>query len=313
MKMRLFIIFVLIVGSALLLTWAVVAQAAPTTGTIQSVPFVDSADHIEPQTDRPDSVSLASSPAITFTPVATIYLPAVLNDFALCTAVPQLISPPDGSSLDTLAPLFQWDNGDSPNATELWVEIWLDPALTEWAYGLSGTYYPGIETWQISRNLDPATTHYWRAYFMCGSTEGPHSEVWSFTTGSGGTILPGPSVLSPANGSTLPGTTVTLQWSSVNGAIQYQAHYKTATRHTMRKTSDTQTVITGLSPNTTYEWWVEARNDYAWGNESAHWNFTTGASGSSISVSPSPSLVPQPRKHVVTEHDGTTIFFVEEE
>jgi hypothetical protein len=129
---RLFIIFVLIVGSALLLTWAVVAQAAPTTGAIQSVPFVDSADHTGPQTDQ-DSVSLASSPAITFTPVATIYLPGVLNDFTPCTGVPQLISPPDGSSLNTLAPPFQWDNGDSPNATELWLEIWLDPALTEWA------------------------------------------------------------------------------------------------------------------------------------------------------------------------------------
>jgi hypothetical protein len=47
--------------------------------------------------------------------------------------------------------------------------------------------------------------------------------------------------------------------------------------------TETQTDVTSLRPNTTYEWWVRARNDYAWGAEPAHWHFTTGPSGSSAS------------------------------
>ena len=70
--------------------------------------------------------------------------------------------------------------------------------------------------------------------------------------------------------------------------------------------------MTGLSPNTTYEWWVQARNDYAWGDDSAHWTFTTGPSGALISAGPS-SPTPQHREHVVTDRDDGTTFFEEEQ
>ena len=124
---------------------------------------------------------------------------------------------------------------------------------------------------------------------MCGETQGPDSEMWSFTAGSGGTMLPGPSLLSPASGSTLAGTTVTPQWSSVSGAAEYVVYDK-ADRTSWRTVNGTQITINWLDPHTTYEWWVKARNDYAWGAESIHWTFTTGASSFSA-----PWTLPMPQ------------------
>ena len=44
----------------------------------------------------------------------------------------------------------------------------------------------------------------------------------------------------------------------------------------MTYTTERHCVLRGLQANTDYEWWVAARNDYAWGDESTHWTFTTG-------------------------------------
>jgi hypothetical protein len=263
---------------------------------------------------------------VTLTPWA--YLPFVSKNFSFtpftptptntpvvgCSTAPTLIGPANGSTLNTLIPLFQWDSGNNPNATEFYLEVWLDPELTDWATGLrcTGCRTQGINQWRSMSNLDLATTHYWRTYLMCGSTQGPYSEVWSFTTGSGGTILPGPNLLSPANGSTLAGTVVTLQWSPVSGAAEYLVHFVAGSAHNVRAVGGTETTITWLSPNTTYEWWVQARNDYAWGTDSTHWQFTTGASGSSIQLNPSYSLPPL-RDHIVVESNGTTIVFEEQD
>ena len=51
----------------------------------------------------------------------------------------------------------------------------------------------------------------------------------------------------------------------------------------MKETETTQIILSYLDPDTTYEWWVEARNGYAWGEDSAHWRFTTGASATTTS------------------------------
>jgi hypothetical protein len=256
----------------------------------------------------------------TLTPTAFIYLPYVVRQDPLptstpvpgCTTAPALISPSNGSSPNTLIPLFQWDSGSNSNATELNLEIWLDPELTQWAYGLTctGCGTQGIYEWRPYRNLDPATTHYWRAYLMCDSAQGPYSEVWSFTTGSGGTTMPGPNLLSPANGSTLAGTTATLQWSVVSDAVEYLVNYTDADYPKWKRVvSGTATTIYALRPNAAYKWWVQARNDYAWGDESAHWEFTTGASGSSLILTPSPVF----RDHIVVGSDSmTTVFEIQD-
>jgi hypothetical protein len=241
-------------------------------------------------------VSLGHASAITFTPALTTYLPVVFRGHLYCATLPTLISPADGDNVDTLIPLFTWDSGNDPDATDLYLEIWRDAQLTHWVTGLkSGARTRGIHQWRINLNLDSATTHRWRAFLMCGSTQGPYSELWSFTTGSGGTVLPAPNLLSPANGSLLPGpgpggTEVTLKWSSVSGAVEYQVTY-------LKGWFLRTTVVTGteamlrLGLDTAYEWWVQARNDYAWSAESAHWRFTTPGLSP---TSPPPTSPPEP-------------------
>jgi hypothetical protein len=212
-----------------------------------------------------------AAPSATPTPTST---PA-----AGCSTRPTLMSPANGSALDTLIPLLQWDSGNDPNATELRLDISLDSEVMDHVYGLrSRSRAQGMNEWRINMNLDPATVHYWRAYLMCEDIQGPYSDVWSFTTGSGGTILPGPSLLSPADGSTLAGTEATLEWSSVSGAVEYWVWYSGGGWDRGRLVQDTQATLS-LSPNTSYEWWVQARNDYALGNESSHWQFATGVAG----------------------------------
>lgn len=225
-----------------------------------------------------------------------VYLPSVLKNAPLppvtptptatpvpgCSTVPTLIGPANESNLDTLIPLFQWDSGNNPNATEFELKVYADSACTFPVYGLSSRFDArGERQWRINLNLDPATIYYWRAHLMCGSTKGPYSETWSFTTGSGGVILPGPSLLSPANGSALVGTTANLRWASVSGADEYWVWYSGGGWDRGRLVQDTEMELSStLDSDTTYEWWVQARNDYALGTESAHWQFTTGMSHS---------------------------------
>lgn len=151
-------------------------------------------------------------------------------------------------------------------------------------------------------NFQPATTYYWRAWLLCGEIAGPYSEVWSFTTGSGGTILPAPTLIAPANGSTLPSLSVTLQWSAVDGAVEYLVHWRKAGEggYTYSWVTDTQKEIRWLEPQTSYEWWISARNDYAIGNDSETWQFTTPAESSLTSPQGLDCYL------VVEEHKGAT-------
>jgi hypothetical protein len=296
MRLRVFAVLALAVGLILLLALAIAAQETGGTDANQAILGAVSAGPTASLSALQNRASLDYASALTFTPALTTYLPAVYRGHPYCATIPTLIRPADGGSLDTLIPLFTWDSGNDPNATDLYLEIWRDAQLTHWVTGLkSGARTQGIHQWRINLNLDSAATHRWRAFLMCGSTQGPYSEVSSFTTGSGGTVLPAPNLLSPANGSLLPGpgpggTEVTLKWSSVSGAVQYQVTYLSG--WFLRTTVVTGTEATlHLDLDTTYEWWVQARNDYAWSAESAHWRFTTPGLSP---TSPPPTSPPEP-------------------
>ena len=84
-------------------------------------------------------------------------------------------------------------------------------------------------------------------------------------------------LVAPGDGTTVPDISVTLQWSPVSGAIEYGVNWREAGQPvtTSDVTTETTMLIDGLSASTTHEWWIEARNDYAWGTASAVWQFTT--------------------------------------
>ena len=209
-----------------------------------------------------------STPTRTPTPTAT----------SACDVVPVLSSPANGSELDTLIPLYEWDSGNNPNATKLRLEVCKNASCSTLFTSFNSSYrVQGVWDFRFTRNLDPATTYYWRARLECGAVLGAWSAIWSFKTGPGGVILPGPDLIAPPNNTVLPGNSVTAQWSAVSGAVEYVARVQYSEWTSNYVVTPTQTLLDGLEPNTLYPWWVQARNDYAWGSESVHWQFTTPA------------------------------------
>jgi hypothetical protein len=228
----------------------------------------------------------SGEPQITSNPPFTIYLPVMFKGFEECSTTPTLISPTNGSSLNTLIPLFQWDSGNNPNADNLHMEVSRNSGFTQIFSSLYYNSAQGAGDFRFSDNFNPAATIYWRAFLICGDTQGPYSEVWSFTTGSGGTLLPAPALVAPANGNAVPAITVTLRWSPVSGAVEYVVHWRTLGQggYSYESVTDTQTTLTWLGPNPTYEWWVSARNNFAIGADSEKWQFTTPGGSSSVST-----------------------------
>jgi hypothetical protein len=318
MKARMFVISVSVVGVALFLAWAVAAQGTGVEVNVELPLYAVSAKRAELQPNRPSLVGLDYTSEITFTPAFTAYLPVVFSGYGACRTIPTLISPPNGSKDNNLIPLFRWNNGGDPLATQLHLEIAQDAGFTRRGGCDLSTRGQGVGHWidefRCPYNFAPATTYYWRTHLMCGQNiQGHYSQVWSFTTGSGGTILSAPVLIAPANGSAVPSTNAIMQWSSVSGAVEYLVWWKkddTATNVIFL--SGTQMTLSRLSPNTTYEWWVVARNDYAWGNKPVHWTFTTGPSGSSLPPNLSSSSMPDRPADVVIENDDTTIVVEEE-
>jgi hypothetical protein len=270
---------ILTMGLALLLSGAVSAQGAQGTVPVQT----DSA---------------ASIPYM-------VYLPAVFRNYRPCTAVPTLISPANGTILTTITPLLVWDDGGDPNTPVCFTDLSKSPAFSPLVTSVMSDVQ-GQSQWRSSTNLSPSTTYYWRARLHCGSEYGPYTPVWTFTTGSGGTIVPAPILLAPGNGSGVPATTVTLRWSPVSGAVDYGVAWRKLGQggYSYSWVEDTETAKSLLA-STTYEWWVSARNDYAIGAASPKWQFTTSAGA------PAESTEDANRSWMV-ENGGATMVFEEQ-
>jgi hypothetical protein len=250
-----------------------------------------------------NATSLNYTSEVTVPLAFTTHLPVAFKGYAFCSTIPTLLDPANGSYLDTLIPLFQWDRGNDPNATLLHLELARDP---DFAWMVSSLWWSGAGTgvgeFRFNFNLDPATTYYWRAWLTCDDIEGPYSDVWSFTTGSGGTILSAPALIAPANGSAPPSLPVTLQWSAVDGAVEYQPHWRNVggVFTVVSWVTETQMGLYWLEANASYEWWVSARNDYAFGEDSEIWQFTAPPESSSLS--------PVDLHRFVVEDDVTTVY-----
>ena len=251
-------------------------------------------------------MSSVTSPITATTPI-TVYLPIVLQDYD--SALPQLTSPSNGAVLDTLIPTFIWDMGTQPPNTVGCLALDTTPNPT----GCKMSFFIITKSqWVMSYNLEPSTVYYWRVGAVYNSDyDNPNwSEERSFTTGPvGGMILPAPVLVSPANNSIVSSTDVTLTWQSVVGAIEYDVLFHaldTDRWFSFGKRTDPQLIIYGFSPLTSmyghnFDWFVTARNDYAWGDHSASWKFT---------YSPSTVNIPQWRSvqdTILTEQDGTMV------
>jgi hypothetical protein len=275
MKARLFVISFLAAGLVLLLVWAVAAQGTETRVYIQSSPYTVLIT--EDCLNCESAVSLSYHLDITFTQAFTVYLPLVQRSMSPCTVAPTLISPTNGSALDTLVPLLVYMRGTDP-VSYTTITIADNPAFdAPIQYSSSGGGI-GPHQLRLFYNLEPATTYYWRVQDVCGSVYSPYSPSFSFITGSGGIILPAPTLISPADDTVGIEQEATLTWDTVGGAVGYELfRCREGGGCWLYFTSSTSQVIRYLDPNTTYEWYVDAYNDYAYGNQSDVWQFTTGS------------------------------------
>lgn len=263
MKVRLLIVAVITTSLALVFTWTATAE------TIHTRPNV-----------RPEVEPIFSAknfhPDISATSAHTIYLPLVSHEIPPCSVAPTLISPTNNSTLDTLVPTLGVERGTTPvSYTVIMID---DDAGFGSPIGYS-SWGDFERLWlTLFDNLSSATRYYWYAYDVCGEVESPYSETFSFVTGSGGVILPAPSLVSPPDGTTGTGDEVTVEWTSVSGADGYQVlRCLVDGGCTIYRSSDTSQTLGWLDANTTYEWYVRAYNDYAYGNESDVWQFSTGS------------------------------------
>jgi len=195
-----------------------------------------------------------------------------------CAHAPTLIAPANGALLNTLIPELECDPGGVvPDRVSMSISQDEAPHM---GFGYLWTRPQRRTAWRIGENLEPAQTYHWDGYAVCGPVHSPLTPRWSFTTGSGGIILPAPALTTPISGTVLVGRQVTLQWSAVPGAVEYQLLWTPLPilSYVASRTRGTSVTLQSwnLAPHSTYEWSVQARNDYAWGDESERRRFTTG-------------------------------------
>jgi hypothetical protein len=211
----------------------------------------------------------------------TVYLPLVQRPITPtvpagpCSIAPTLVSPADKSTLNTLIPRFEYiEVSEMVSNTEITIAD--NPAFD---LPIQYTTGGGKGTHKLSLfdNLEPGTTYYWRVNDVCGAVKGPSSAVFSFTTGSNGTILPAPKLVSPADGTSNVGEETTFTWEAVGGATGYEPYVCIKQDGCTLSHTPATSETFYLEANTEYRWHVFAYNDYAYGNPSEDWTFTTGS------------------------------------
>lgn len=221
-------------------------------------------------------------------PQFSIFLPLIKNgDYEPCSIPPKLVAPTNESNLDNLVPIFTWNNGNDPSITTVYFEISHDPTFNPYNPGpgvhFSLPYEPGEQNIRHFHNLEEGLTLYWRVSFACDGGDILDSEVWSFTTPEGGTTLPAPQLLSPADGSTVGAPPFNLEWEAVPGAEEYRLllRYRDPEDGIVKWTRFifiTETIYTIEDDDIEsgpMEWSVATINDYAIGEQSEWWTFTS--------------------------------------
>lgn len=217
-----------------------------------------------------------------------VYLPIIIKAEPVQNTIVKLVSPANNAVLDTLIPVFVYETEAVPDNTGSCLTFSTNPNPTN-CMSSSGLYPYSQRERVMWFNLQPSTTYYWRVgailNFDYNTIE--WSEERTFVTGpSGGVILPAPTLVAPANNSLVNPATVTLQWNAVTGAVEYDVtvHDLDADRwYGLGSITEPQAGpemlewIFNYASGTHFEWYVAARNDYAWGDNSASWNFSIPA------------------------------------
>jgi hypothetical protein len=196
--------------------------------------------------------------------------------------VPSLVAPADGEHVVSLAPILSWF---TPITGTFRIEVSPDPTFSPInTLPLSETKkleLPLAQETLITSNLTPNMIYYWRIGIRT-PVGYEYAQARSFTTpAKNAALLPAVvPLISPADQTILPSTSVLLQWQNVPTALYYRVRvfnasgvlFAAGSKEVQNPTHSLD--VTGLQPGMAYTWKVKALNMYGWGNYSAIYHFT---------------------------------------
>ena len=212
-------------------------------------------------------------------------------------------------------------NGATVSGTSVTLYWTASPYMTNYEYCLDTTNDNACtSSWVNNTNqrsvtltgLNNNTTYYWqvRAKNSNGTTyaDGPVTAFWSFTVN----VPPGAfTKISPANGATSVGTSVTLYWTASPYMTSYEYCLDTTndnacTSSWVNNTNQRSVTLSGLNRGTTYYWQVRAKNSngtaYADGPVTAFWSFT-------VNVPPDPFNKLSPVNSATSSGSTVTLYW----
>lgn len=198
---------------------------------------------------------------------AHAYLPFVSSIPTRCESGPCLLTPADGSSVDTLLPTFTWDAGSANAVSRLHICA-TDQVPCGSCYPSCPTIAgPGIHSVLPAENL-PARKVWWAIELQYQDEAGQpvikFSPVRSLQVIGEPLVPQAPALIGPSG--TVTNTTVTFQWQPVAGALDYKLCYSSAKGWSCVTTEATELKLTLPAYEQRYVWWAEARNYYGYSN-----------------------------------------------
>jgi PKD repeat protein len=202
---------------------------------------------------------------------------SVINGPSSIPDIPTLSSPANSSNILGTTIQFQW--APAARANDYYLQIATDAGFTNLVFDswLGGNYI----SVDMSGFPDNGQVYYWRVAAGNSLGSSSYSTVWSFINGPSA-IPETPTLVSPANGANVSGTTILFQWNQAARANDY--YLQVATDAGFANTVFGQWVgnyigvnLSGFANNgQTYYWRVAARNSLGTSPYSSTWSFTNG-------------------------------------
>jgi subtilisin family serine protease len=190
-------------------------------------------------------------------------------------ALPTLISPANGSTVEDLTPTFDWS--DAANATGYNIKICTNKQMS--------TIY--IETTTTASEFTPPSdmledTYFWWVSSTNATGESATTGYWDVNVIAPPPPPGAPTLISPSNGSGTTDTTPSFDWSDVASALDYEILVDNNSDFSSPEINQTGLAVSGYTAvsalsNGTYYWKVRGINASGPGTYSASWNFSIGA------------------------------------
>ena len=225
-----------------------------------------------------------------------------INGTAAIPQAPTLVTPANGATVNGTTVNFAWSV--SSGATSYWIQISTNSSFTNLILDQNLGNYTGDNN---SGMPNDGSTLYWRIKAGNSAGWGSYSSAWSFINGTAA-IPQAPTLVTPANGATVNGTTVNFAWSVSSGATSYWIQISTNSSFTNLILDQNLGNYTGDNnsgmPNdgSTLYWRIKAGNSAGWSNYSSAWSFINGTAA----IPQAPTLVTPANGATV---NGTTVNF----